>query len=102
MLFCTQHYSFCIGLWDISTLKLSQTLNGHTGGVWKAVFRPFDGDNVLCSASEDSSLKLWDLRTQNKWFPVSNLVGVHDDGIKCCAWSPCGNYVAAGAADTKV
>ena len=83
-------------------MKLSQLLQGHTAGVWKAVFRSSQGDNVLCSASEDSSVKIWDLRAHNKWFQVANLVGVHDDAVKCCAWSPCGNYVAAGSSDCKV
>ena len=62
----------------------------------------YDGDSILCSASEDSSVKIWDLRTQNRWLHVANLIGVHDDAIKCCAWSPCGNYIAAGSSDTRV
>ena len=83
-------------------MKLSQSLQGHSGGVWRAVFRTLDGDNILCSASEDSSVKIWDLRAQSKWLHVANLVGIHDDAVKCCAWSPCGNYIAAGSCDTKV
>ena len=83
-------------------MTLSQLLEGHSEGVWRAVFRMYSGDSILCSASEDASLKIWDLRTQNKWRHVANLVGMHDDAVKCCAWSPCGNYIVAGSSDTKV
>jgi len=91
-----------IGIWDINTLTLSQMLDGHSAGVWSTMFRTCSGDSILCSGSEDSSVKIWDLRTQNKWLHVANLVGVHDDAVKCCAWSPCGNYIAAGSSDTRV
>ena len=91
-----------LGIWDINTLTLSQMLDGHSAGVWSTMFRTCSGDSILCSGSEDSSVKIWDLRTQNKWLHVANLVGVHDDAVKCCAWSPCGNYIAAGSSDTRV
>ena len=93
---------YLLGIWDINTLTLSQMLDGHSAGVWSTMFRTCSGDSILCSGSEDSSVKIWDLRTQNKWLHVANLVGVHDDAVKCCAWSPCGNYIAAGSSDTRV
>eukprot|EP00794_Sanderia_malayensis_P013933 gene13933-15385_t len=99
----TSSWDKTIGIWDISTLKLSQSLQGHTDGVWGCAFRSAYGeDGVLCSASEDSSLKIWDLRADGHWHSASNLVGAHDDAIRCCAWSSCGNYVAAGSADSKI
>ncbi len=71
--------------------------------MWKCVFRSvLQDDNILCSASEDASLKIWDLRDSSNWHSVCSLAGAHDDAVKCCSWSPCGNYIAAGSADSKV
>ena len=70
-------------------------------GVWACSFNA-QNDSVLCTASEDTSLRIWDLRTDNNWHSDALLSGVHDDAIKCLDWSPCGKYLAAGSADSKV
>ena len=73
----------------------------NTVGVWCCAYNSTNSD-MLCTASEDTSLRLWDLRNDNKWHSDVILSGLHTDGIRCCSWSPCGNYIAAGSRDSMV
>ncbi|XP_066928086.1 uncharacterized protein [Clytia hemisphaerica] len=88
-------------IWDMMTINPFVQLKGHAEGVWCCAFNECN-PNLLCSASEDTSLRLWDLRNDNQWHSDVILSGLHTDGIRCCSWSPCGNYIAAGSRDSKV
>jgi len=48
-------------LWDLGTLELMKTLNGHTDIIYNARFSP-DGSRIL-SASEDATARLWEVKT---------------------------------------
>ena len=50
-----------IQLWDVSSKQKIMELSGHEDLIWKFEFSP-DGA-TLASASQDKSLKLWDVRT---------------------------------------
>ena len=70
-------------------------------GVWSCCFCP-TSNSTLCTASEDCSLRIWDMRGDKSWHSDMVLSGVHRYAIKACCWSPCGNYLAAGSRDHKV
>lgn len=57
------------------------------------------GSAVLCSASEDGSIKLWDTRNRKA---VRTFEGGHCQPIYSIAWSADGSMVASGSEDTKV
>lgn len=54
---------------------------------------------VLCSASEDGSVKVWDLREGKV---AQDLTSGHNDAVYCARWSPDGTMIASGSADTEV
>lgn len=48
-----------ISLWDVETLRLRNTLAGHTGIVEGIAWSP--GGNLLASAGDDQTIRLWDV-----------------------------------------
>jgi WD40 repeat protein len=75
-------------------LKLRQALNGHIGIVWSVAFSP-DG-SMAASASEDSTIILWDTKTWIRRFPP--LTG-HTGAVYTVAFSPDGKSLASGGSD---
>ena len=86
-----------IKLWDVETKKCVRSLQDHESGVWTCKYHT-ENPNIVCSGSEDGSLRVWDARaTTSKYF------GGHDDSIRACSWSPNGGeYLASGSADSTV
>ncbi|KAF9351039.1 WD repeat-containing protein 24 [Mortierella sp. NVP85] len=55
-----------IVIWDIGTNnKIDRTIKEHSRAVHRICFSPLE-PNLLLSASSDSTVRLWDLRTRNK------------------------------------
>ena len=78
-----------ICLWDTRSGKLLGVCNGHTQGVRWLAFSP-DAE-TLASASSDSTLRLWDLRTQQELLSIQRLA----DPISDVLFSPDGNWLVA-------
>ncbi len=72
------------------------TLKGHGGSVLSVAFSP-DG-RLLCSGSEDRTIKLWKVET---WQEIRTLKG-HDGPVTGVAFSPDGKRIASGSADKTV
>jgi WD40 repeat protein/serine/threonine protein kinase len=72
------------------------TLTGHTDGVMAVAFHP-DGVHA-CSASEDGTVRLWDLRTGE----VIRTFRGHTGTVTCVAVSPDGRYLLSGGGDQTV
>ena len=54
-----------IRLWDTSSYETIQTLEGHSNSVTSLAFSPVVS-NVLASASDDNTIKLWDTRGRSR------------------------------------
>jgi len=72
------------------------TLTGHTGAVRSVAFNP--SENLLASASDDRTIRLWDLTTGQELF---TLVG-HTGEVNSVAFSTDGQYLISGSRDRTV
>src|SRR5215469_4736708 len=73
-----------------------KSLTGHTAQVWGVAFSP-DG-NLLASASDDKTLRLWEVATGTQ---VRTLTG-RTGGANGVAFSPDGTLLASGGDDKTV
>ncbi len=90
-----------IKLWDVATGKLSQTLTGHSDGVYSdevssVAFSP-DG-KTLASGSHDKTIKLWDMATGK----LSQTLTGDSDAVYSVAFSPDGKTLASGSGDNTI
>jgi WD40 repeat protein len=77
-----------IHLWDTATGKRLGYCTGHKQGVWSVAFSP-DG-KTLATASDDSTLKLWNVATQQELLTVRRLGG----SLRELMFSPDGQILA--------
>lgn len=94
----TASWDKTIGIWDPNTGQHVHSYTDHTEGVWSVDFHPHSSE-ILCSASEDGTVKTWDLREDK---PTRNFAFGHSNAVYCAKWSPYGTMIASGSADTKV
>jgi WD40 repeat protein len=78
-----------IRLWDTSSGKLLGVCKGHTQGIRWLAFSP-DGE-TLASVSDDSTLRFWNVRTQQELLSIQRLA----NPIREILFSPDGNWLAA-------
>ncbi|WP_338022355.1 hypothetical protein [Argonema antarcticum] len=81
---------------SISQVKERNTLEGHSNSVESVAWSP-DG-LTLASASDDKTIKLWNLQTQK---PIATLTG-HSSQVYSVAWSPNGKTLASASADKTI
>jgi WD40 repeat protein len=78
-----------IRLWDTHNGKLLGVCKGHTQGVRWLAFSP-DGE-TLASVSDDSTLRFWNVRTQQELLSIQRLA----DPVRDILFSPDGHWLAA-------
>lgn len=98
------------------TFSLYRTLNSHTSGTSDV---SFSADSCfLASASDDMTVRIWDLEGTASVIPPGSLGNVegepsrpersmrilrgHLSAVFCVAWSPRGDLVASGGMDETV
>ncbi|KZZ97009.1 Dynein regulator [Ascosphaera apis ARSEF 7405] len=72
-----------IKLWD-SRGTLIKTLNGHDNWIRALLFHP--GGKYLLSASDDKSIRCWDLTQEGKC--VRTISEAHGHFVSCMRWAP--------------
>jgi WD40 repeat protein len=77
-----------IRLWDSKTGKLLGVCRGHTQGVRWLAFAP-EGE-TLASVSDDSTLRFWNVRTQQELLSIQQLT----NPMKDIRFSPDGRWLA--------
>ena len=78
-------------VWEAETGRLYLDLIGHKGAVRSLVWRA--DSNVLLSASEDGTVKMWDTRGS---VPL-HTVEAHDDKALGCDWHGASRFASGGA-----
>jgi WD40 repeat protein len=83
-------------LWGLDENRQRARLQGHADGIAAVAFSA-DG-KTLATASQDSTVKLWDVGTGEDL----GLAGWHIDGATAVAFSPDGRWLATGGQDKLV
>ena len=78
-----------VSLWDTHNGKLLGVCKGHTQGVRWLAFSP--GGETLASVGDDSTLRFWNVRTQQELLSMQRLA----DPIRDIVFSPDGRWLAA-------
>jgi eukaryotic-like serine/threonine-protein kinase len=88
-----------VHVWQAQTPQRGKdmfTYPGHTKLVRMIAWSP-DGTRIA-SASEDTSVQIWDATTGNKPFVYTG----HNGVVRAVAWSPDGKYIASASEDKTV
>ncbi|KAJ9089366.1 hypothetical protein DSO57_1013738 [Entomophthora muscae] len=98
----TQLYSassdYTIGVWDTTTGELIKRLKGHSSFVNSVCPQlKFAGDGIIISASDDRTLKMWDLRRKN---PVMTLP--QEFPVTSTCFSAAGDMAFVGSIDDTI
>ena len=94
---------FSIHVWDIRRSRCHATFRNHTGSISCIAFSPH-GD-LLCSASTDDSIIVWDMSTRREQSVISKAhtsMKTGDAGVTCVAFDPAGNRIASAGSDNLV
>eukprot|EP00994_Dinema_validum_P007165 NODE_572_length_1538_cov_89.578912_g417_i1.p1 GENE.NODE_572_length_1538_cov_89.578912_g417_i1~~NODE_572_length_1538_cov_89.578912_g417_i1.p1 ORF type:complete len:414 (+),score=83.06 NODE_572_length_1538_cov_89.578912_g417_i1:132-1373(+) len=89
-----------VRLWDTRTPKTNQIFNGHKGWIFDVTWNHLAGGtagNEFCTASEDGSVGVWDIRSTG---PLG-MMQHHTDGVLSVCWLGNG-IILSGSKDNTV
>jgi WD40 repeat protein/serine/threonine protein kinase len=84
-----------ITVWDTHTNRKLYCLEGHTDPIYSVAFSP-DSER-LASASQDSTVKIWDLNVRREVLTLRA-----QDAVRSVAFSPDGRFLASAGSDRTI
>jgi len=93
----TSSYDGTAKLWDLTSGKVVQSLQGHDWWVWSAAFDP--GEKRIVTASQDGTVIVWDAATGK---PATPPFRGHAGPVYQAVFSPDGRRVASAGYDKRV
>lgn len=81
-----------IVVWDLNTKKQTHVLTEHQRAVNHLCFQPNESAVLLLSASQDATVKLWDLRDKNNESTATYNEGKSKDGARNVKFNPIDSY----------
>jgi WD40 repeat protein len=85
-----------VRVWDTFSRQETGVLVGHTNFVWGLAWSPSTDGRFLASASQDGSVRLWDVAT------YTETTILETGWAFCVAWSPDGSQLAVGTMPGEV
>jgi len=88
-----------IQIWDLkSQTTKPRTLSGHRAQVTYLEYYQYHNANLLCSGSNDTNIRLWDIRKRGTIFNYSG----HTGPITVLKFSPDGKFLVSGSEDNSL
>ena len=85
-----------VRVWDGATFHEVGVLEGHTSFIWGVAWSPASGQTLLASASQDGSVRIWDVGTS------AQIASLETGWAFSVTWSPDGEYLAVGTYSGQV
>lgn len=81
-------------VWSLGKVQ-ANVLQGHKTAITSIVYE--ESSNMIATASKDSNVKIWDLRTSNRQAVFT--FEQHTDTVRDIAISPDGRWIASGGVE---
>lgn len=85
-------------VWDFESGRIIHSFSGHKGNVWAVAFSP-NNNRFVASASQDRTIKLWDVIEGREVRTFSGSLSRHRGEVLSIAFSPDGKYILSGSSD---
>ncbi len=91
-----------ISVWNLATGGLRKTWKGHDSSINAIAVSP--NGQILATASDDGSIKLWDLTTaiNTDTLPLLHTLKEHSNAVLSVEFSPDGRKLASGSWDNMI
>lgn len=79
-------------IWDAEGDEAAVYMLGHLNEIASLAFARIDGHELVATASNDATVRIWDTTSFEDWISVDG----HGQPVRSVAWSPRGDRVATG------
>ena len=92
-------YDGMICVWDVKHQKLKRQYRGHVGIVYDAAFCPAQGNKLLASVGQDTTVRVWDKRAGRVRLILER---EHRKPLHALAWANDGKRLATAGEDRNI